>query len=170
MRNPDSSSFSPSSSSTDTDCSSLYNNSMVSFSSSNCSSSSSPQMFDYETRCEGLDLLVKAVVHVAGCFLVVPFTQKRVIRRRKRNLSLSFVTDFIKNHQEQEQEDEDEDEEVVEIQEKKQKQKQKKKGKQTKVISKPKRKKRVMALPSKYNDSVLHPCIRRTRKRQSIEE
>ncbi|KAI3973006.1 hypothetical protein MKX01_019664 [Papaver californicum] len=155
-----------SSSSSSTDCSSsvstLYTNSMVSFS-SNCSSS-----IDYETRCEGLDLLVKAVVHVAGCFLVVPFTQRRVIRRRKRNLSFfkSFVTDFIKNQEEEIQEEEDEE---VEIKEEKQKQKQKK-GKQMKVISKPKRKKRVMALPSKYNDSVSHPWIKTTRRRQSIQE
>ncbi|RZC62434.1 hypothetical protein C5167_024183 [Papaver somniferum] len=167
MRNLGSSSASSSSS----DCSSLVStlyttNSMVSFS-SNCSSS-----IDYETRCEGLDLLVKAVVHVAGCFLVVPFTQRRVIRRRKRNLSFfkSFVTDFIKNQDEEEEIQEEEDEEDVEIKEEKKQKQKKKKGKQMKGISKPKRKKRVMALPSKYNDSVLHPWIRTSRRRQSIQE
>ncbi|KAI3951972.1 hypothetical protein MKW92_049811 [Papaver armeniacum] len=158
MRNLGSSSPSSSSSDCSSSVSTLYTtNSMVSFS-SNCSSS-----IDYETRCEGLDLLVKAVVHVAGCFLV----------KKKRNLSFfkSFVTDFIKNQDEEEeiQEEEEEDEDVEIKEEKKQKQK-KKKGKQMKGISKPKRKKRVMALPSKYNDSVLHPWIRTSRRRQSIQE
>ncbi|KAK9137696.1 hypothetical protein Sjap_008290 [Stephania japonica] len=37
-----------------------------------------------DTRCDGLDLLVKAVLHLSGSVLCVPFTQKRVIRRRKR--------------------------------------------------------------------------------------
>ncbi|KAI3887253.1 hypothetical protein MKX03_023463 [Papaver bracteatum] len=167
MRNLGSSSPSSSSSDCSSSVSTLYTNSMVSFS-SNCSSS-----IDYETRCEGLDLLVKAVVHVAGCFLVVPFTQRRVIRRRKRNLSFfkSFVTDFIKNQDEEDEIQEEEEDEDVEIKEEKKQKQKKKKGKQMKGISKSKRKKkRVMALPSKYNDSVLHPWIRTTRRRQSIQD
>ncbi|KAK9735272.1 hypothetical protein RND81_04G195100 [Saponaria officinalis] len=34
-------------------------------------------------RCIGLDLLVKAVYHVAGSVVGVPYIQRRVIRRRK---------------------------------------------------------------------------------------
>ncbi|OVA08633.1 hypothetical protein BVC80_1619g20 [Macleaya cordata] len=134
-------------------------NSLVSFS-SNCSSS-----IDYETRCEGLDLLVKAVLHVAGSVLVVPFTQRRVIRRRKRAFRFcnSFVTEFGEKKEEREDEQEQEQEEREKGEEKQMK------GERIEVISKPKKRKRVMALPTKYHDSVLQPWIRRTRRRQSIE-
>ncbi|KAK9691732.1 hypothetical protein RND81_09G215400 [Saponaria officinalis] len=55
----------------------------VSSPSSSSSSTSSSSSFSPSRRCEGLDLLVKAVYHVAGSVVGVPYIQRRVIRRRK---------------------------------------------------------------------------------------
>ncbi|KAL5702049.1 hypothetical protein ACHQM5_027317 [Ranunculus cassubicifolius] len=142
---PSSSNTSSSSSSYSSDSTSLTPSNTISFTSS--SSNSSSTSIDSMTRCEGLDLLVKAVVHVAGSLLVVPFTQRRVIRRRKR--ALRFTTfEFIKKEQEEEEEDYDDKDEDFEVN-----------------LKGNNKRKREKGLPLKYNDSVLQPWKKRSSRR-----
>uniref|UniRef100_A0A7C8YYD6 Uncharacterized protein n=1 Tax=Opuntia streptacantha TaxID=393608 RepID=A0A7C8YYD6_OPUST len=89
-------SSSPSSCSSSSSCfssSSTHTRSTISAhslsSSSNSTSSSSSFSLIHRPRCQGLDLLVKAVYHVAGSVVGVPYIQKRVIRRRKRAVRFS---------------------------------------------------------------------------------
>ncbi|KAJ8452470.1 hypothetical protein Cgig2_000059 [Carnegiea gigantea] len=103
------SSISPSSLSS---CSSSsgFSSSPYSTISSQSLSSSSNSTFSFfslspNQRCEGLDLLVKAVYHVAGSVVGVPYIQRRVIRRRKPAIRFrSFVIGLAR---ENENEDED---------------------------------------------------------------
>ncbi|KAA8544891.1 hypothetical protein F0562_019714 [Nyssa sinensis] len=91
------------------------------------------------TRCEGLDLLVKAIHHVsAGSVVGVPYIQRKVIRRRRRALRFNklVITELFKR----EEEEEDRENEGL-----------------PESNSMSKRQRRVMALPSKYQDSVLQP-------------
>ncbi|CAK9157257.1 unnamed protein product [Ilex paraguariensis] len=103
------------------------------------------------TRCEGLDLLVKAIHHVAsGSVVGVPYIQKRVIRRRRRALrftKLNITQIFL----------EKKEPEVG------------KKEVQVQAKSKQKRQRRAMALPSKYHDSVLQPWKQVSRRQRSIK-
>uniref|UniRef100_A0A5B7BWE3 Uncharacterized protein n=1 Tax=Davidia involucrata TaxID=16924 RepID=A0A5B7BWE3_DAVIN len=118
-------------------------------SSSSAPSDSSPS----PTRCEGLDLLVKAIHHVsAGSVVGVPYIQRRVIRRRRRALRFNklVITELFKQEDEEE-EDERENEGEPESN------------------SMSKRQRRVMALPTKYHDSVLQPWKPCTRRRRSIK-
>ncbi|KAK9146487.1 hypothetical protein Sjap_006390 [Stephania japonica] len=96
---------------------------------------------DFNSRCEGLDLLVEAAIYISGeLFLESP----------------NMDHDRIGSKESKDEDQEQEEEEVVE------------KGRVIDVISKPKRRQRVMALPSKYNDSILQPWKRRTRARRSV--
>lgn len=118
-----------------------------SFDSSENPSSPSSSCHNSTARCEGLDLLVMAVHYLAGSIVGVPFAQKRVVRRRKRavkfnNLIISGV--FCGKEDEKRECKEDPN---------------------FGFDSKPTREKRVMALPSKYRDSVLQPWKRRNRNR-----
>ncbi|KAG9452560.1 hypothetical protein H6P81_005464 [Aristolochia fimbriata] len=116
-----------------------------------CESNSSSSFADCKARCEGLDLLVEAVLHVtAPAICNISFAQRKVVRRAKR--ALRFERAAVGGLGEEEEDTEA------------------KKGKEDReieVISKPKRRKRVMALPSKYQDSVLQPWKRSTRQRRS---
>ncbi|KAF5183732.1 hypothetical protein FRX31_026680 [Thalictrum thalictroides] len=145
MRIRNSSSSITSTSSFSSDSTSLTPSTTHSFSSSTSNASFST---DYITRCEGLDLLIKAVLHVAGSVLVVPFTQRRVIRRRKRACKFTKI-EFIKKPQEDEQNEEEEDEEID-------------------VILNDNKRKREMSFP-KYHDSVIQPWKRCTRRRTSLK-
>ncbi|GAB4855386.1 hypothetical protein Ancab_024009 [Ancistrocladus abbreviatus] len=117
----------------------------------------------FPSRCEGLDLLVKAVYYVAGSAVGVPYIQRRVIRRRKRALCFSNLIVTVKDGeqadppQEQEEEEgeklkrENEIDDYVNLEQQKKRQR-----------------RRAMALPSKYQDSVvLHPWKPRYRGRRS---
>ncbi|KAL6989466.1 hypothetical protein U1Q18_015215 [Sarracenia purpurea var. burkii] len=120
--------------------SSITNNSFNSITSSKDSSSSTqPNSLSSSTRCEGLDLLIKAIHHVsAGSAVGVPYIQRRVIRRRRRaqRFNRLIITQLF---------NEDDDVETEE--------------RETKGRSEPnsirKHKRRVMALPFKYHDSIL---------------
>ncbi|KAF5181174.1 hypothetical protein FRX31_029239 [Thalictrum thalictroides] len=114
------------------------------------SQSNSLSLIDNKTRCEGLDLLVKAAIHVTGEFFsCIPFVQRKVIRRRKRSSRFNSYSgdEFIKKEVE----------------------KKTKKERAIELISSPKKRKRVMGLPSKYSDSVLQSWKRKTRLRKSVE-
>lgn len=111
------------------------------------SSSNSSSSTNQNSRCEGLDLLLKAVLHLKEpVFFGVPFTQKKVIRRRKRALRFKKTL--------KPKTDKDNDKKLTKI----------KKETRIEVISNPEREKRLKALPSKYQDSVLQPWKRRTRQ------
>ncbi|KAJ4955575.1 hypothetical protein NE237_012358 [Protea cynaroides] len=116
----------------------IYINSLASSSSN--SHSSSPSSIDCQTRREGLDILAEAVHFIAGSALPmgVPVTRRRIIIRRKN------ISEIEKQAEEMNQE------------------------KEIRVITKPKKRKRVMALPSKYQDSVLQPWKRQNRRRRSM--
>ncbi|OIT07496.1 hypothetical protein A4A49_15412 [Nicotiana attenuata] len=122
---PSSSSLSSSSSSSSYSFSSLTNNSLAS---STDSSSSAPSTSTCTTtRCQGLDLLVKAIHLVtAGSVVGVPYIQKRVITRRRRRI-FSFDSLFI-----------------AEI-----------KCKGSELPKRQQRKQRLKSVPTKYQDSVL---------------
>ncbi|KAF9619120.1 hypothetical protein IFM89_005134 [Coptis chinensis] len=112
----------------------------------------SSSLMDRKKRCEGLDLLVKAAIHVTGeFFLCIPFVQRRVIRRRKRALRFD---NFSRN------------ETSKNVEEEGKKMKKKKEGGEMKLILSPMKRKRVKGLPSKYNDSVLQSWKRRTNRRK----
>lgn len=107
--------------------------------------------------------MLKAVHHLAGSVVGVPFVQRRVVRRRRRRASaLVFneliITQVFKKENEDEDEDEDEEEDQVETRGKIRTNKVK-----AKENSNPKRQRRLMALPSKYQDSVLQPWKRQAR-------
>ncbi|KAF3666995.1 hypothetical protein CQW23_19917 [Capsicum baccatum] len=92
---PSSSSSSSSSSSLFT-FSSLTDNSLASSIDSSSSTSSSTSS-SITHRCQGLDLLVKAIHQVTdGSIVGVPYIQKRVITRRRRRV-LSFESFFLKD-------------------------------------------------------------------------
>ncbi|KAL6006867.1 hypothetical protein ACLOJK_032363 [Asimina triloba] len=114
---------------------------------------SSSALNDKHARCQGLDLLVEAVSHLAGpvVFGSVAFTRKKVIRRGKR--ALRFKTAAPKESGKGEKE--------------KKKKKKKKKNKEAGIglNSEQFRQKRLMSLPSKYRDSVLLPLKRKSRQR-----
>ncbi|KAK9140228.1 hypothetical protein Scep_009909 [Stephania cephalantha] len=99
----------------------------------------------YDTRYDGLDLLVKAVLHLSGSVLCVPFTQKRVIRRRKR--AFRFPTFMAEEFEQSGGERIVKDEGIT-------------------SISKSKRRRRGMAVPSKFQDSVMQPWKRRSRRQK----
>ncbi|KAL5988998.1 hypothetical protein ACLOJK_027100 [Asimina triloba] len=103
----------------------------------------SSHSIDNKARCQGLDLLVQAVIHVAGW---VVFAPKNAPMKEKRDFQ--FKNDKIQN--------ESNEKKVVS----------KKEGERIDVISNPKRLKRSLTLPSKYKDSVLQPWKRRTRRRR----
>ncbi|KAA8537039.1 hypothetical protein F0562_029517 [Nyssa sinensis] len=108
----------------------------------------------FSTRCEGLDLLVKAIHHVSARSVVgVPYIQRRVIRRRRRarRFNKLIITELFNQEEEEEEEEERE-----------------KEG-QPELNSLSKRHRRVMALPSKYQDSVLKPWKPATRGLRSIK-
>ncbi|KAF7137302.1 hypothetical protein RHSIM_Rhsim07G0074400 [Rhododendron simsii] len=120
--------------------------STITATSSTDSSQSSHTPSSSSTRCEGLDLLVKAIHHVAtgGSIVGVPYIQRRsVIRRRRRSNYLRFTQLFVTDG--------------VGIEEIK---KGKGSGSEPKLK---KQRRRVMALPSKYHDSVLEPWRLRSR-------
>lgn len=144
-----------SSSSTASPHSSICTHSVPSFVDSipSSQSNSSSRSTGCETRCEGLDLLVKAVYYVAGSMVGVPFTQRRVITRRRRRRTLVFNNFTINEIFKKEEQDEEEE-------------KVKKADKEAEAKSKSKRKNRVMALPLKYQDSVLQPWKRQSRCRR----
>ncbi|KAI5676761.1 hypothetical protein M9H77_07711 [Catharanthus roseus] len=145
-----SSSFPPSSISSS---SSITANSLSLASSTDSSSSFSPCSSNLATRCQGLDLLVKAIHLVtAGSVVGVPYIQRRIVRRRRRALKFNslILSQFLVNDKEQEQG-------------------QKKKKVNSKARSKSKRQKRAMALPSKYQDSVLQPLKPKTRRQRSTQ-
>ncbi|KAJ4955608.1 hypothetical protein NE237_012391 [Protea cynaroides] len=112
------------------------------------SPSFSPSSIDCQTRCEGLDILAEAVHFVAGSALPmgVPVTRRRIIIRRKSAFKFSKIdiSEIEKQAEEMNQE------------------------KEIRVITKPKKRKRVMAVPSKYQDSVLQPWKRQNRRRRSM--
>ncbi|CAN4108576.1 unnamed protein product [Withania somnifera] len=129
---PSSSSSSSSSSSLFT-FSSLTNNSLAS---SIDSSSSTSTSSSFTSRCQGLNLLVKAIHQVtAGSVVGVPYIQKRVITRRRRRRFLSFES-FIISECLQKQDDD---------------------GVECKNGSLPKRqqRKRLKTVPNKYQDSAV---------------
>ncbi|KAK2965070.1 hypothetical protein RJ639_029525 [Escallonia herrerae] len=95
------------------------------------------------TRCQGLNLLVKAIHHVtAGSVVGVPYIQRRVIRRRRAAMRFNnlIITEVFREQRGGG-------------------------GKETKT----KREKRAMALPSKYQDSVLQPWKTRSRRHRSMK-
>ncbi|XAR63587.1 hypothetical protein NMG60_11023576 [Bertholletia excelsa] len=105
-------------------------------SSTDSSSSSSPwkSSSPCSTRCEGLDLLVKAIHHVcAGSVVGVPYIQRRVIRRRRRAQRFSKLVVTNNNQILKENEGREKPNSTV------------------------KRQRRVMALPSKYQDCYVQP-------------
>ncbi|KAH7863419.1 hypothetical protein Vadar_017246 [Vaccinium darrowii] len=111
-------------------------------------SSHAPSSASSSTRCVGLDLLVKAIHHVAtgGSIVGVPYIQRRsVIRRRRRSNYLGFNQLFVTGNMGSEE-------------------RAKGSGSEPKLK---KQRRRVMALPSKYQDSVLQPW--RLRSRSVIE-
>ncbi|KAG5539328.1 hypothetical protein RHGRI_019780 [Rhododendron griersonianum] len=115
-------------------------------SSTDSSQSSHTPSSSSSTRCEGLDLLVKAIHHVAtgGSIVGVPYIQRRsVIRRRRRSNYLRFTQLFVTDG--------------VGIEER---EKGEGSGSEPKLK---KQRRRVMALPSKYHDSVLQPWRLRSR-------
>ena len=106
-------------------------------------------------RCEGLDLLLKAVHHLAGSVVGVPLVQRRVVRRRRRRASaLVFNKLIIAQVFKKEDEDEHEDEGEDQVETKGKRRTNEVKAKEN---SRPKRQRRLMALPSKYQDSVFQP-------------
>lgn len=151
-----------SSSTTTTTHSTISTHSLTS--SSNSTSSSSPSLSlslssKSNRRCQGLDLLVKAVYYVAGSVVGVPYIQRRVIRRRKP--ALRFANLVINNNSEHV--DLDVDEQVIDcssskpIPMPKPKNKQKRRSKGAGAG----------AIPLKYHDSLLQswkPSDRSRRK------
>lgn len=152
-----------SSSTTTTTHSTISTHSLTS-SSNSTSSSSSPSLSlslssKSNRRCQGLDLLVKAVYYVAGSVVGVPYIQRRVIRRRKP--ALRFANLVINNNSEHV--DLDVDEQVIDcssskpIPMPKPKNKQKRRSKGAGAG----------AIPLKYHDSLLQswkPSDRSRRK------
>ncbi|GMG99598.1 hypothetical protein Nepgr_001438 [Nepenthes gracilis] len=116
-------------------------------SSSNSSSSYFPKSSNSSSvRCEGIDLLIKAVYYVAGSAVGVPYIQRRVIRRRKRALTFShlMVCELFKTAKGEEEDKEQE--------------KRKINSEDNDDSKLKKRRRRAMALPIRYQDSVLlHP-------------
>lgn len=90
----------------------------------------------------------------AGSVVGVPYIQRRVVRRRRRRRALEFnaliLNQFLVFEKGESQ---------VEL---------KKRG-STKARSMSKRQKRGMPLPSKYQDSVLHPLKPKSRRHRSTE-
>lgn len=127
--------------------------SLPSSSSSSAPSSlnSSSALNDKHARCQGLDLLVEAVSHVAGpvIFGSVAFTRKKVIRRGKRALRFKEAAPKDSGKGEKEM-----------------KMEKKKKEAGIGLNSEQYRHKRLMSLPSKYRDSVLLPLKRKSRQRK----
>ncbi|KAL5712307.1 hypothetical protein ACHQM5_014495 [Ranunculus cassubicifolius] len=110
---------------------------------SNFSSSqfNSQSLGNTKTRCEGLDLLVKAAIHVAG---------ESFLSSRKRKKSLKFTEMYSI--------------ESRKINGVKEEKKKGEKERTIELISSPKKRKRVMGLPSKFNDSVILPWKIKTRR------
>ncbi|KAJ4967945.1 hypothetical protein NE237_014646 [Protea cynaroides] len=151
------SSMTSSSASVSSSCAAIPTNSFASStnsiaSSSSNSPSSSSSSIDCQIRCEGLDILAEAVRFVAGSALPmsVPVTRRRVIIRRKSAFRFNKIDISEIGEQEELELEEMNQEEGI--------------G----VITKPKRRKREMALPSKYQDSVLQPWKRQNRRRRSM--
>ncbi|GMH07812.1 hypothetical protein Nepgr_009652 [Nepenthes gracilis] len=145
-------------SSSSSSCFSSTNSTISSYSLASSSNSTSSSLINSANlnpnRCEGLDLLVKAVYYVAGSAVGVPYVQRRVITRRKKALRFSnlIVSELFKTAEEE-----------------KESEKEEKAKKQTEINenSEKKRQRRAMALPSKFQDSVLHPWSLRNRGRRS---
>ncbi|KAL8166652.1 hypothetical protein V2J09_008151 [Rumex salicifolius] len=129
--------------------SSVTSSSSSSSSSSCCFSSSGSSNSAPSARCEGLDLLVKAIYCVAsGSTVAVPYIQRRVIRRRKPAIRFSqlIITESKKRGEAESKNGE------IEL--------------NFEGLRRMKTRRAKLALPSKYNDSVLHEwkpprCIRR---------
>ncbi|CAN4111304.1 unnamed protein product [Withania somnifera] len=138
------SSSSSSSSSSLFSFSSLTNNSLASSIDSSSSTSTSSSS---TSRCQGLNLLVKAIHQVTdGSVVGVPYIQKRVITRRRRRTVLSFDSFFIAEYL-QKQDD----------------------GAECKGGSLPKRqqRKRLKTVPTKYQDSaVVHSSKSKLKSRR----
>ncbi|CAO2837041.1 unnamed protein product [Amaranthus hypochondriacus] len=150
---PSSCSSSSSCFSSSTTHSTISTHSLISSSNSTSSSHSSLSLSS-NRRCQGLDLLVKAVYYVAGSVVGVPYIQKRVIRRRKPALTF---TNLVINSDEFEVHLDDQD---VDCNLVVQKNKIKKKGNLNK------QKKRSKAIPLKYHDSVLQSLKPKDRPRR----
>ncbi|GMH11307.1 hypothetical protein Nepgr_013148 [Nepenthes gracilis] len=115
-------------------------------------SSNSSSFYPSQSRCEGLDLLVKAAYYVSGSAVGVPYFQKRVIRRRKRALKFSNL--IFSNCSRDKKESHDK----------------KERGRESEINddSEQMKQRRAMALPSKYQDSVLlYPWKPRSHRRRS---
>ncbi|CAI9097363.1 OLC1v1033765C1 [Oldenlandia corymbosa var. corymbosa] len=105
--------YSPPSSSSASSSSSITVNSLLASSIDSSSSSSADPPYlsstsaTSEKRCQGLDLLVKAIHLVtAGSVVGVPYIQRRVVQRRRRALKFNgfgfVVTQLSRQHQEEE--------------------------------------------------------------------
>ncbi|KAL3537804.1 hypothetical protein ACH5RR_001170 [Cinchona calisaya] len=135
--------------------SSITTNSLAS---STDSSSTTPSNFypfsstlNASKRCQGLDLLVKAIHLVtAGSVVGVPYIQRRVVRRRRASLKFNGLIlsrfDLINEQSEQEQ---------------------MKKQIQSKTRSVSKRQSRAMAFPSESENSVVQSWSPKIRRRRS---
>ncbi|KAL2942600.1 Keratin type I cytoskeletal 40 [Bienertia sinuspersici] len=140
-------------------------------SSSNSTSSSSSPSLSSSRRCEGLDLLVKAVYFVGGSIVGVPYIQKRVIRRRKPALRFgNLVINSVHKLQVDDIDVDVDDDEVLDCCNNLIEQKQKMMIKKKKTTTNNKQKKRSKAIPVKYQDSVLQSWkLSDRRRRRSIK-
>ncbi|CAM8894348.1 unnamed protein product [Rhodiola kirilowii] len=131
-----------------------FQNSISSSNSTAIFSSSSATAY---IRCEGLDLLAKAVQYVDGCVIGVPIVQKRVLIRRRRRAAAYAFSDFVVNELFNNSgggggSEAETDEMMI-----------KPRISVRIPISKEKRQRRVMAVPLKYKDSLVQPGKRQTR-------